>query len=137
MSDCKTIFIKPRDAAKILNVTYQTIYEMVRYGTIKAIKVGGSWRINKKEFMEQFGITEEAFGEQTMCVHCETVVEEQYIGSDGPFVFYESVKEENFGYSRIVKCKDDIWIETENWFDDTVSSANISYCPWCGRKLVD
>lgn len=63
MSDCKTIFIKPRDAAKILNVTYQTIYEMVRYGTIKAIKVGGSWRINKKEFMEQFGITEEAFGE--------------------------------------------------------------------------
>lgn len=72
-----------------------------------------------------------------MCVHCETVVEEQYIGSDGPFVFYESVKEENFGYSRIVKCKDDIWIETENWFDDTVSSANISYCPWCGRKLVD
>ena len=41
------------EVAELLRVGRMTIYPLVRNGTIKAIKVGGQWRI-KKESIEEY-----------------------------------------------------------------------------------
>ena len=41
------------EVAKLLRVGKMTIYPLVRNGTIKAIKVGGQWRI-KKESVDKY-----------------------------------------------------------------------------------
>ena len=49
MSNFKPEFITASDMATRLNITRQTICNLIKEGKIKAIKVGKSWRISIKE----------------------------------------------------------------------------------------
>ena len=42
-----------KETAEILRVGRMTVYPLVRKGTLKAMKVGGQWRI-KKESIEEY-----------------------------------------------------------------------------------
>lgn len=37
------------EVSEILNVSYETIYKLVRDSKIKAVKVGVQWRVSKEE----------------------------------------------------------------------------------------
>lgn len=38
-----------KEVAKMLNVHYNTVYRYVQQGTIKAVLVGGVWRVTEEE----------------------------------------------------------------------------------------
>lgn len=46
------LFFKLKTAARILNVSYQTIWRLVHKGDIEAIKLAGCWRIPKKALID-------------------------------------------------------------------------------------
>lgn len=52
----RTQFMKPTEAAIIGDVSTRTITRMCCDGTITAVKLRGSWRINRDAFMRQFGL---------------------------------------------------------------------------------
>ena len=49
-------FIKPTEAAKICDLSTRTITRMCCDGTIAAVKMRKSWRINRDAFMRKFGL---------------------------------------------------------------------------------
>jgi excisionase family DNA binding protein len=54
------IFFTLHEVAALLKVSYNTVYEMVVKKELKAIKVGGQWRVLKTEF---FGCLKQFYGE--------------------------------------------------------------------------
>lgn len=46
------LFVKLKTAARILNVSYQTMWRLVHYGKIDAIKLAGVWRIPRQALIE-------------------------------------------------------------------------------------
>jgi excisionase family DNA binding protein len=52
MNTDKTKFIKPRDIAKLLKLNIVTIYEYIREGKLRAVKLGRNYRIEEKDLEE-------------------------------------------------------------------------------------
>ena len=50
------LLLDANDAARILNVSKSTILRMCAEGELKAVKVRGSWRINRDALMEYAGL---------------------------------------------------------------------------------
>jgi excisionase family DNA binding protein len=45
-------FVKPREAAKILDINLKTLYVMMNQKIIPAVKFGGRWRLDKLELLQ-------------------------------------------------------------------------------------
>lgn len=43
-------FMSLKQIAETLQVTYQTVHKYIKNETLKAVKVGGTWRVPKKDF---------------------------------------------------------------------------------------
>jgi excisionase family DNA binding protein len=43
------------DIAKYLRLTKITVYKLLKEGKIPGYRIGGSWRVNKKELLEMIG----------------------------------------------------------------------------------
>lgn len=52
------LVLVPAEAAPIAHLSERTIVRLCANGTIKAVKLGKSWRINKPAFLQLFGIAE-------------------------------------------------------------------------------
>lgn len=50
------LLIDANQAAGIANTSAKFIRDRCKDGTIKAVKVGRVWRINRDEFLKQFGL---------------------------------------------------------------------------------
>lgn len=50
------LLLDANDAARILNVSKSTILRMCAEGELKAVKVRGSWRINRDALLEYAGL---------------------------------------------------------------------------------
>jgi excisionase family DNA binding protein len=46
------LFYRLEHAARILDVSYMTIYRLVTFGDIDAVKIAGIWRIPKQALVE-------------------------------------------------------------------------------------
>ena len=53
----RSMFMTPEDAARIANITVVCVRDLCRKGTIKAVKVGGQWRIYRDWFMSYLGLS--------------------------------------------------------------------------------
>ena len=51
----QTLFMKPREAARLFNVSTRTITRMCEAGQVPAVKLRGAWRINRAECMRAIG----------------------------------------------------------------------------------
>lgn len=52
------LMLKPTEAARIAGVSARTITRMCDAGQLRAVKLRGTWRINRAAFMAQLGIAE-------------------------------------------------------------------------------
>lgn len=50
------IMLKPSEAARIACVSPRTITRMCEAGQLKAVKLRGTWRINRAAFMSMLGM---------------------------------------------------------------------------------
>lgn len=50
------VFLDANQAAEIISVSPKFIRDRCQDGTIKAVKCGRVWRINRDAFLEQFGL---------------------------------------------------------------------------------
>lgn len=44
----------PREVAKFLRISLTTIYDMLQEGSVPAKRIGGQWRIPRKEFLDWY-----------------------------------------------------------------------------------
>jgi len=49
MNDTEKILIKPATFARLTELSRSTVYAAIERGEIRAIKIGGSWRIPSSE----------------------------------------------------------------------------------------
>ena len=56
-------FLSPVEVAEILQVKKNTVYEMIKRGDIKAVKMGKQYRIDRKDVYSYMGIEQDAIGE--------------------------------------------------------------------------
>ena len=56
----QALFMKPTEPARILDVDVRTITRMCKAGQLPAVKLRGSWRINRSEFMRLIGMQAQA-----------------------------------------------------------------------------
>lgn len=52
------LMITPREAASIAGVSTRTITRLCEKGSIRAAKLGSSWRINRAAFLQCLGLAE-------------------------------------------------------------------------------
>lgn len=48
----KDEFLTPKEVSQLLKVTHQAVIHWIKQGHLKAIKIGGQWRIRKADFEE-------------------------------------------------------------------------------------
>jgi len=56
----QALFMKPTEPAQILDVSVRTITRMCDAGQLPAVKLRGTWRINRAEFMRTIGMQAQA-----------------------------------------------------------------------------
>ena len=55
--DDLALLIDANQAARIASTSAKFIRDRCKDGTIKAVKIGRVWRINRDEFLKQFGLS--------------------------------------------------------------------------------
>lgn len=50
--DALALLVKPEEAASLLQVSRSKIYELIRIGALKSLKIGGSRRITREALQE-------------------------------------------------------------------------------------
>lgn len=53
MNDKKIILYRPQQICKLLSISYPTFLKYIKNDSLKAIRVGGQWRVNRTE-LERF-----------------------------------------------------------------------------------
>lgn len=56
----QSLFMKPNEPARIMDVSVRTITRMCEAGQLPAVKLRGAWRINRAAFMELVGMQAQA-----------------------------------------------------------------------------
>jgi excisionase family DNA binding protein len=50
--------LNPKQAGEVANVSARTMIRLCNSGAVKAVKVGGQWRIGRDALIEQLGLGE-------------------------------------------------------------------------------
>lgn len=50
--------LNPKQAGEVANVSARTMIRLCNAGKVKAVKVGGQWRIGRDALIEQLGLSE-------------------------------------------------------------------------------
>ena len=61
-------FLSPLEVAEILQIKKNTVYEMIKRGDIKAVKMGKQYRIDRKDVYAYMGVDPDAEGELGIAV---------------------------------------------------------------------